>query len=65
MVTGTKGFNLKLFHEEVGYEGTDGGTHCRTMDLFTKLTLEEEVCVFKAELQKDDYLLDRHVGCLG
>ena len=28
-------------------------------------TLEEEVCVFKAELQKVDYLWDGHVGLLG
>ena len=54
-----------LFHEQVCYEGTDGGTHGSTMDLLIKLTLEEEVCVSKAELQKGDYLLDGHVGPLG
>ena len=63
--TGTKGFDLKLFHVQVGYEGTDGRTHSCTMDLFIKLTLEEEACVFKAELQKSEYLLDGHVGPLG
>ena len=63
--TGTKGLDLKLFHEQVGYEGTDGRTHGSTMNLFIKLTLEEEVCVFKAELLKGDYLLDGHVGPLG
>ena len=67
MRAGTKGFNLKLFYEQVAYEGTDadGGTHGSTMDLFIKLTLDEEVCVFKAELQKGDYLWDGHVGPLG
>ena len=64
MGTGTKSFDLKLSHEEVGYEGTDGRTHGCTMELFIKLTLEEEVCVFKAELQKGDYLLDGHIGPL-
>ena len=49
MGAGTKGFDLKLFHEQVGYEGTDGGPHGNTMDLFMfhGLTLEEEVCVLR------------------
>ena len=34
------------------------------MDLFIKLALVEEVCVFKAQLQEGDYLLDGHVGPL-
>ena len=51
MGAGSKGFDLKLFHEQVSYEGTDGGTHDSSMDLFIKLTLEEELCVFKAKLQ--------------
>ena len=46
-----KGFDLKLFHEQVGNEGADGGTHGCTMYLLIILTLEEEVCVFKTELQ--------------
>ena len=33
-----------------------GGTHGSTMDLFVILTLEEEVCVCKAKLQKCDFL---------
>ena len=45
-----EGFDFKLFHEKVGYEGTNGGTHGCTMDLFIVLTLEEEVGVFEAEL---------------
>ena len=61
---GTKGFCLKLFHEQVGYEETNGETHSITLDLFIKLTLEEKVCVFKAELQEGDYLLDGHAGLL-
>ena len=46
-----KGFDLKLFHKQVGNEGADWETHGSTMDLFIILTLEEEVCVFEAELQ--------------
>ena len=46
---GAKGFYLKLFHENVGYKGTDGGPHSCTLDLFLILTLEEEVSVGKAE----------------
>ena len=60
-----KGFDLKLFHKQVGNEGADGGTHGSTMDLFIMLTLEEEVCVFEAQLQKCDDVLDGHVGSLG
>ena len=60
-----EGFSFKLFHEQVGYEGADGGTHGCTMDLFIVLTLEEEVGVFKAELQECDYLWNRHLGSLG
>ena len=41
-----------------------GGTHGSPMDLFIIFTLEEEVCVFEAELQKCDYLLYGHVGPL-
>ena len=46
-----KGFYLKLFHEDVGYEGADGGPHSCTLDLFIILTLEEEVSIGEAELQ--------------
>ena len=46
-----KGFKLKLFHEQTGNEGTNGGTHGCIMDLFIILTLEEEVSIFKTELQ--------------
>ena len=48
---GIKGFYLKLFHEDVGYERPDGGPHSCTLDLFIILTLEEEVSVGEAELQ--------------
>ena len=47
MGAGNKGLDLKLFHEQACYEKTNGGTHNSNMDLFIKLTLEEEVCVFK------------------
>ena len=60
-----KGFYLKLFHEQAGNEGANGGTHGCTMYLFLILTLEEEVSFFKAELQQLDYLLDGHVSPLG
>ena len=53
-----KGFYLRSFHEQVGNEETDGGTHGCTMDLFIIHTLEEEVSIFKTELQQGDYFLD-------
>ena len=51
MGDGTKGFYLKLFHEDVCYEGANGGPHRCTLDLLIILTLEEEVCVGEAEVQ--------------
>ena len=48
---GIKGFDFKLFHEDVCYEGTIGGSHSCTLYLFILLTLEEEVGVGEAELQ--------------
>ena len=53
-----KSFDLKLFHEHVCNERTNRGTHSSTLNLFIIPTLEEEVCVIKAELQKGDYILD-------
>ena len=61
---GAKSLYFKLLHEQVGNEGTDGGAHGSTMYLFITLTLEKEVCVFKAEHQKGDYVLDGHAGPL-
>ena len=58
------GFGFKLFHEQVGYERADGGTHGCSMDLFIILTLEEEVGISEAELQKGDNLGCRHLGPL-
>ena len=60
-----KGLDFELFHKQVGNEGADGGTHGSTMELFIILTLEEEVCVFEAELQYCDNLLYGHFGPLG
>ena len=59
-----EGFDFKLFNEQVGKEGADGGNHGCTMDLFIILTLEEEVSIFKAELQQCDDLCEGHVGPL-
>ena len=42
---------FKLFHEDVGYERADGGSHSCTLDLFIILTLGEEVSVGETELQ--------------
>ena len=44
---GAKGLDFKLFHKQVGYDETNGGTHDHTMYLFIILTLEEEVCVLR------------------
>ena len=51
MGDGTKGFDFKLFHKDVCYEGANRGPHDCTLDLFIILTLEEEVGVGEAELQ--------------
>ena len=59
------GFDLKLFHEQVGNDGAYLGTLGCTMDPFIILTLEGEVCVFEAELHKGDYLGNGHAGPLG
>ena len=48
---GIKGFYLKLFHEQVCYDGANGGAHGSTLHLFLILTLEEEVSIGEAELQ--------------
>ena len=60
----TGGFDFKLFHEQVGYEGANGETHGFAMYLFILLTMEEEVGVFKAELQECDNLWYGHLGPL-
>ena len=59
-----KGLDFKVFYEQIGSEGNNGGTHGSTMDLFIIHTLEEDVSVFEAILQECDYLLYRHVGPL-
>ena len=64
MGEGLEGFDFKLFHEDVGYEGADGGSHSCTLYLFIILTLEEEVGVGKAELQQGGDLGDGHGGPL-
>ena len=60
----TGGFDFKLFHEDVGYEGADGGSHSCTLYLFIILTLEEEEGVGKTELQQGDDLGNGHGGSL-
>ena len=49
--------SFKLFPEQVGNKGADGGTHGWTMDLVQILTLEEEVGIFEEKLQQCDYVL--------
>ena len=49
---GLEGLDFKLFHEDVGYEGADGGSHSCTLCLLIILTLEEEVGLGEAELQE-------------
>ena len=48
---GGEGLYFKVFYEDVGYEGADGGSHSCTLYLFIILILEEEVGMGKAELQ--------------
>ena len=64
MGKGLEGFDFKLFHEDVGYERADGGSHSCTLYLFIILTLEEEVSVGEAELQQGDDLGYGHRGPL-
>ena len=59
---GIEGLDFKLFHEDVCYEGADGGSHSCTLYLLVILTLEEEVGMGKAELHQVSDLWDRH-GC--
>ena len=61
---GGEGFDFKLFHKDVSYEGADGGTHSCTLDLFIILTLEEEVGVGQAKLRQGGDLLDGQAGSL-
>ena len=51
MREGIEGFDFKLFHEDVCYEGADGGSHSCTLYLFIILTREDNVGVGEAELQ--------------
>ena len=41
-----------LAFKQVGHNGTDGGTHGCIMYLFKIPTLEEEICIFEAELSQ-------------
>ena len=59
-----EGLDLKLFYKQIGDERADKETHGSTMDLFIILTLEEEVCVFDAELQQCDNVFDGHVWAM-
>ena len=59
---GLEGFDFKLFHEDVGYEGADGGSHSCSLCLLVILTLEEEVGLGETELQEAGDLGDGH-GC--
>ena len=56
-----KGFNLKLFHDQVGYLWTDGRTHGCTMTCSEYLPWKR---IFEIELQWGDYLLDFHLDPL-
>ena len=61
---GLEGFNFKLFHEDVGYERADGGSHSCSLCLLIIFTLEEEVGVSKTELQQGCDLGYGHGGLL-
>ena len=51
------GLGFKLFHEEVGYNGTGGIPYGRPIHHFVILTLGEEIGIFKAKLQQFGILL--------
>ena len=56
------GLDFTLFHEQVDHHDADGGTHSYSMYPFKIFTLEEEICIFKAEFQQCSNLLYGH-GC--
>ena len=60
-----KGYDLKLFYEQVGNERANGGAHGSTMYLFIILIFEEDVCVFNTELQQCDDVWNGHNGSVG
>ena len=49
-------------HEQVGYNGTDGGTHGCTMYLFIIFTLEEKTGIFEAEFQQCNDVINGHAS---
>ena len=61
---GLEGFNFKLFHEDVGYERADGGSHSCSLYLLIILIMEEEVGVCETELQQGCDLGYGHGGPL-
>ena len=48
MAGSVDGLGFKLFHEQVGQNGVDGGPHGCPIHLFRILTLEKEIGIFKA-----------------
>ena len=46
------GLSFKFVNEQLGHNGADGGSHGCHRDLVIMLTLEEEICDFKAEVQQ-------------
>ena len=59
------GFRFKLFHEQVGSYGANGGTNGCMIGLFKILTLEEEVGILEAKLQHGNYMSDKQGGPMG
>ena len=54
------GLSYKLFHEQVGHNGANGGTHGYTMYLILKL--EEEIGIFELKFQQCDNVVYGHRG---
>ena len=57
-----KGFELKLFHEQIGNERATGEAHGSPTYLFIILTLEKEVCVLRQNCGNVIDVWNGHVG---
>ena len=53
---------ISNFHEQVGHNGANGRSHSYFMYLFKLFNLEDEMHVFKTELQQCRNVMHRH-GC--
>ena len=51
---------FRLLHEQLSHNRAKGGPHSCSLDLCIILTLEEEICLFEAELQIGGDMMNGH-----